>query len=232
MLFRCLGMQVHYREGPQTIDTITLTRAIRDIIPEYSYESNMSSIRLFILSSFAELGPMHGHRLRLEAERNRVHLWTDITVGAVYGAMKRLASEGLLREAGREREGNRPIRQLYEITDEGLLALASLRHEGLSEVEFKFDPFDLALTRLDPASLDTLPSVLVERLDKVRALLAESRRINEEVRDYVGLAKQWALRHFEYRLEAEVAYLTALLSAAPDIVSDERDPQPRKSKAN
>ena len=101
---------------------------------DYSRESNMSSIRLFILSSFAELGPMHGHRLRLEAERNRVHLWTDISVGAVYGAMKRLASEGLLREAGREREGNRPTRQLYEITEEGRLALAALQRAGLSEV--------------------------------------------------------------------------------------------------
>ncbi|RYG67720.1 PadR family transcriptional regulator, partial [bacterium] len=68
----------------------------------------MSSIRLFILSSFAELGPMHGHRLRLVAERNHVTLWTDITVGAVYGAMKRLAVEGLIRATETEREGNRP----------------------------------------------------------------------------------------------------------------------------
>ena len=173
---------------------------------------------------------MHGHRLRLTAEHNRVHLWTDISVGAVYGAMKRLAGEGLLREAGREREGNRPTRQLYEITDEGRLALAGLQSAGLSEVDFKFDPFDLALTRLDPESLDTVPSVLAERLDKVRALLAENRRINEEARDYIGLAKQWVLRHFEYRLEAEVAYLTDLLAAAPDIVSDERNPRPRKVK--
>jgi len=191
----------------------------------------MSSIRLFILSSFAEYGPMHGHRLRLTAERYRVHLWTDISVGAVYGAMKRLASEGLLREAGREREGNRPIRQLYEITEEGHAALAALQRAGLSEVDFKFDPFDLALTRLDPASLDTLPLVLSERLDKVQELLAESERINEEARDYIGVAKQWALRHFEYRLEAEVAYLTALLTAAPEVVSDERNPRPRKPKA-
>ncbi|MBC7808561.1 MAG: PadR family transcriptional regulator, partial [Akkermansiaceae bacterium] len=123
----------------------------------------MSSIRLFILSSFAELGPMHGHRLRLEAEHNHVHLWTDISVGAVYGAMKRLASEGLLRESGREREGNRPTRQLYEITAEGHLALATLRKEGLRDVWFKYDPFDLALTRTDPGSLDTLPSVVAER---------------------------------------------------------------------
>ncbi len=191
----------------------------------------MSSIRLFILSSFAELGPMHGHRLRLTAEHNRVHLWTDTSVGAVYAAMKRLAGEGLLREAGREREGNRPIRRLYEITEAGQVALAALQRAGLSEVGFKFDPFDLALTRLDPELLDTLPSVLAERLDNVRARLAESKRINEEVREHVGLAKQWALRHFEYRLEAEVAYLAALLSAAPEIVSDERNPRPRKLKA-
>src|SRR5579871_5440004 len=191
----------------------------------------MSSIRLFILSSFAEHGPMHGHLLRLVAERNLVHLWTDISVGAVYGAMKRLAAEGLLRESGREQEGNRPTRQLYEITEEGRRALAALRREGLSEVWFKFDPFDLALTRMDPGALEALPSVLAERLDRVRALLAESRRVNEDSRDYVGLAKQWALRHTEYRLEAEVAYLTDLLTAAADIVADERNPRPRKTKA-
>jgi DNA-binding PadR family transcriptional regulator len=190
----------------------------------------MSSIRLFILSSFAELGPMHGHRLRLEAEHNHVHLWTDITVGAVYGAMKRLAAEGLLRESGRERDGNRPTRQLYEITDEGREALAALRRAGLADVWFKYDPFDLALTRLQPEDLDTLPSVLARRLEEVRAQLAESRRINEQAREYIGLAKQWALRHTEYRLEAEVAYLTDLLSAAPDIADDERNPRPRKIK--
>ena len=117
----------------------------------------MSSIRLFILSSFAEHGPMHGHLLRLVAERMRVPLWTDISVGAVYGAMKRLAAEGLLREAGREQEGNRPTRQLYEITEEGRRALAALRREGLREVWFKFDPFDLALTRMDRDALETLP---------------------------------------------------------------------------
>ena len=173
---------------------------------------------------------MHGHRLRLVAEHYRVPLWTDISVGAVYGAMKRLASEGLLREAGREREGNRPTRQLYEITDAGRLALSALQQEGLSETWFKFDPFDLALTRPDPNTLERLPSVLAERLEKVQAQLAEIRQIIEGAREYIGTAKQWALRHTEYRLEAEVAYLTDLLAAAPAIVSDERSPAPRKLK--
>ena len=90
----------------------------------------MSSIRLFILSSFDEYGPMHGHLLRSLAEKMKVPLWTDISVGAVYGAMKRLASEGLLEEQGRERAGNRPTRQIYEITDEGRRVLAELRRSG------------------------------------------------------------------------------------------------------
>lgn len=186
----------------------------------------MSSIRLFILSSFAEHGAMHGHKLRLIAERMKVPLWTDISVGAVYGAMKRLATEGLLRETASEQEGNRPTRQVYEITEAGRAALADLRRAGLSEVWFKADPFDLALTRLQPDALRALPALLGERLAKVQAMLAERRRVNADVRGHMGLAKQWALSHTEYRLEAEAAYLTDLLAAAPEIVADERRPRP------
>jgi hypothetical protein len=61
-------------------------------------------------------------------------------------------------------------------------------------------------------------------------MLTESQRVSASARDYIGLAKQWALRHTEYRLEAEVAYLADLLAAADDIVSDERNPRPRKLK--
>src|ERR1700712_2177287 len=138
----------------------------------------MSSIRLFILSSFDDFGPMHGHLLRLIAEKMQVPLWTDISVGAVYGAMSRLAAEGLLREAGREQEGNRPPRQLYEITEDGRAALAAERREGLSEVWFKPDPFDLALTRMDPKSLKSFRAVLTARLENIRTRLAETRRIS------------------------------------------------------
>ena len=167
---------------------------------------------------------MHGHRLRLQAERNYVHLWTDISVGAVYGAMKRLAAEGLLQESGREQLGNRPTRQLYEITTAGRQALATLRREALDEVWFKYDPFDLALTRIGADGLDALPAVLAARLEKLKALLAASRHSYAIARPHVGPAKQWALRHTEYRLEAEIAYLSDLLGAIGTIVAAERPP--------
>lgn len=180
----------------------------------------MSSIRLFVLSSVAEHGPVHGHLIRLMAERMQAPVWTDISVGAIYGAINRLASEGLLRETAQERAGNRPTRQLYEITDAGRRALDMLRREGLSEIWFKPDPFDLALTRIDRKTAKSLPVIIVKRLDAVRAMLAERSRVIDDAHAKVGLAKLWVLRHSEYRLKAEVAYLADLLKAANDIAKD------------
>lgn len=190
----------------------------------------MSSIRLFILSSFDELGPLHGHRLRMEADKKRVPLWTDIPVGAVYGAMKRLASEGLLREAGQEKQGNRPLRQLYEITQDGREALEALRHQGITEIWFKFDPFDLALTKLNPTDVEGFRTLLSERLARMTAILEERRDILEAAMPYIGVAEEWALRHSQYRIGAEVTYLTDLLAAVPELVADQLNPRPRKEK--
>ena len=64
----------------------------------------------------------------------------------------------------------------------------------------------------------------------MQGMLAAMRQQSEGAREYIGTAKQWALRHFEYRLEAEAAYLTELLAAADEIVDDERHPRPRKLK--
>jgi DNA-binding PadR family transcriptional regulator len=185
----------------------------------------MSSIRLFILSSFATFGPMHGHLLRMEAERKQVPLWTDISVGAVYGAMKRLATEGLLREVGTESVGNRPARQLYEITDEGRNALAELRSNGLTEIWFMYDPFDLALTLVEPDGVDDLPSIIIARLAQAQKMLEDRRQLTMEVQPLISLADQWALRHSVSRLEAEVAYLQELAAATVDIVADQKQRQ-------
>jgi len=191
----------------------------------------MSSIRLFVLSTVAELGPVHGHLIRLFAERMQAPLWTDISVGAIYGAINRLASEGLLRETAQERAGNRPTRQLYEITDEGRRALDVLRREGLSEIWFKPDPFDLALVGVDRKMAKALPAILAKRLETARTMLAERKRVTENARGHVGVAKLWILRHSEYRLEAEVAYLTDLLKAAHDIANDKPHAFPAAPKS-
>lgn len=191
----------------------------------------MSAIRLFILAAFAEHGAIYGHQVRLQAEREYLHLWTDISVGSVYGAIKRLAAEGLLVEVRSEREGNLPPRHVYAITEAGRAALAELRSRGLSDIWFKPDPFDLALTRTTPDMLQQLPEVLVARLDSLRALLARTETANGSARQHVTLAESWALSHAEHRLRAEISWLEKLLTAAPQIIADERSGQhPRRAQ--
>ena len=81
---------------------------------DYSRESSrVSSIRLFILGALDIEGEMHGHQLRQLAEKEHIDMWTDITVGGLYGAIKRLAAEGLIEEARVEREGAYPERQVW-----------------------------------------------------------------------------------------------------------------------
>ncbi len=134
----------------------------------------MSSIRLFVLGSLADRGAMHGHALRVLAEQEHIDEWTDFTVGAVYGVLKRLATEGLIEVVRTEREGNYPERQVYDVTPAGALALDGLRREGLEYFELHPDAFDLALSRLDPDRLDELEGIITTRIAALERLLEDT----------------------------------------------------------
>ncbi|WP_315901323.1 PadR family transcriptional regulator [Rhodococcus sp. BP22] len=182
----------------------------------------MSSIRLFILGSFAQRGEMHGHQLRLLAEEEHVQMWTDISVGGLYGALKRLHAEGLIADVRTEQDGNFPARQVYAITDRGREQLQALQSEGLSNFVLRPDPFDLALTRLDPDRLDHLPEVIAERVRLLNELLRTTVDENEQAHPYLTLAETYALEHREHRLRAEIEWHEGFVAALPGILADER----------
>lgn len=179
-------------------------------------------MRLYILGALADEGEMHGHQLRQLADKEHVDLWTDISVGALYGALKRLAHEGLIEEARTEREGGYPERQVWRITSEGRIALARLREEGLHDIVFRPDPFDLAMTRLDREQLEVLPAVLDVRLERLRTMLSQERVKLEQISQYLSVNEDFVLRHRAVRLEAEIAWHEALITKLPDIVDDEK----------
>lgn len=182
----------------------------------------MSPLRLFVLGSLDARGAMHGHHLRLLAEEERIHLWTDVSVGALYGALKRLAAEGLIAGERVEREGTYPERQVYAITPEGRDALAALREEGLRTIVLKHDPFDLAVARLDPARLDRLGDELASRIAALRQILAGQEERQERARPYLSAAETWVMQHRADRIRSEIASHEQLLATVPEIIADER----------
>lgn len=184
--------------------------------------SRVSSIRFYVLASLAERGPMHGHALVALAEQEHVHEWTDISVGGLYGAARRLAAEGLIEAVRTEKQGNYPERQVYGITDAGREALRVLRREMLTELNWRHDPVDLAISSLDPDTLDELEQMIRDRRDRLRALHDHQVEHREAIRRYLTEAEWLATRHGIHRLRAELDWHDELLAAVPDIVRDER----------
>jgi DNA-binding PadR family transcriptional regulator len=182
----------------------------------------VSSIRVFLLGSLAERGPMHGHQLRLLAEKEHVHHWTDFHVGGIYGALKRLLAEGLVEPVRTEREGARPERQIVQITDAGREALDAMRLETLSTHVLRPDPFDLAMARLGPDVLDDLPAILAGRRERIATELAEHEATVERVEQYLTLAERHVMRHAVHRLRAELEWLDGVLADLPAIITDEQ----------
>jgi DNA-binding PadR family transcriptional regulator len=190
----------------------------------------VSSIRLFVLGSLADRGAMHGHAMRLLAEEEHIDEWTDFTVGAVYGVLKRLAGEGLIEVVRTEREGNYPERQVYDVTPAGTLALDGLRRHGLEEIEMPPDSFDLALSRLDPDRLDELGGVIASRLAALERALDVATAHHKQIDQYLWKSEQWAMGHKLAKLDGEIAWHRRLLEALPEIISDERTKRSAKGQ--
>ena len=172
---------------------------------------------------------MHGHALRLLAEEEHIDQWADFGAGAIYGAIKRLAADGLIEERRTEREGNYPERQVYEITGEGRDALRDIRAAALVDIVYRPDPFDLAMARLGTENLDSLEETLQARLAELRARLDADQIQSERIAQYLTLTEQHVVRHDRHRLLGEISWHEELLAALPQILDDERS---RKGRAS
>lgn len=165
---------------------------------------------------------MHGHQLRLLAEEEHVALWTDITVGSLYGALKRLAADELIEEIRVERSGSYPQRQVWAITDAGREALGGLRLRALRDIVIKPDPFDVAVTRLDDDHLDDLPAIIAARISSLSATLAEWEAHAKAIDRYLSVSERLVMKHRADRLRAEIAWHDELLAALPEVIADHR----------
>jgi len=181
----------------------------------------VSSIRIYILDALVEEGPMHGHQLRLLAEKEHVQEWTDISVGALYGALKRMAADGLIEEVRAEREGAYPERQVYAITELGRTSLGVMKQNGLREIVLRTDPFDLAMSRLDHTRLDELDGLLSARIARMKAMAAEAEAHLESIRQYLTFTEHLVMQHKGERIKAEIAWHEDLYKHLPEIIADE-----------
>ncbi len=120
------------------------------------------SIRIALLGVLQD-GPKHGYEIKHIIE-DHMGDWTNIAFGSIYFALKKLSEEGLIRKLCEEKDGNRPARSVYEITDSGRNEFKSLLVESWKKQERNFYEFDIALFFISYLKKDEVSAYISERI--------------------------------------------------------------------
>jgi DNA-binding PadR family transcriptional regulator len=178
----------------------------------------MNPTRLFVLGALARRGPMYGHQIRRTARAGHAELWSEVRPGSLYGALHRMAGEGLVEVVRTEQEGNMPARTVYAITEEGRTELQVLRADAFRQVGLRPDPVDLALAMSDDLGEDELEALVQDRISS----LAAQRQVfwHERERSWAdeGIVDALVLDHALARIDAELAWHEHLLASLPKLV--------------
>ena len=130
----------------------------------------MSRLNPLAVSALALLAerPMHPYemyQLMLQRREDRV---VNVSAGSLYRAVERLAADGNIAESGVEREGNRPERTVYAITDRGRSALRSTLEQMLAEFVNEFPEFPVAIGEAHNLPPERVADLLDERAGRMR----------------------------------------------------------------
>jgi DNA-binding PadR family transcriptional regulator len=180
----------------------------------------MNPTRLFVLGALARHGAMYGHQIRRDARMDRADLWSDVRPGSLYGALHRLAAEGLIEAVRTEQSGNLPARTVYAITAEGQRELRALRAEALQETGLRPDPVDLALVMSDDLEAGVLRGYVEDRIRVLTAQAAQFAHHAERTWPDQTVADDLVLEHARLRIEAELAWHRMVLSRADQLTTD------------
>ncbi|WP_405146936.1 PadR family transcriptional regulator [Sphaerisporangium sp. NBC_01403] len=167
-------------------------------------------LALAVLSAVI-LRPMHPYEMAsVLRERGKEHDM-DIKWGSLYTVVRNLEKHGLLEAAESTRQGGRPERTVYRITDAGREELADWVRELLSTPEREHPRFEAGLSVWGVLPPDEVTSLLQRRLGLLEAEIAAQR---ESLAQYAREVPRLFLVEVEYDLavrEAEATWVRSLL---------------------
>lgn len=172
-----------------------------------SVQASLTPLGIAALALLVErsMHPYEMYQLLIQRHEDRV---IKVRPGSLYHAVDRLERHGLVRALGTEREGNRPERTGYEITEAGGLSLAERVAEILSKPVNEYPLFPLAISEAHNLPKQTVVDLLSHRLSRMRAeaeyLVGNVVAVQKKELE----PKYWIeLRYQQAMLEAEIAWV-------------------------
>lgn len=178
-----------------------------------------SPLMLMVLVLLAE-APMHPYEMqRLMQWRGKDQV-VRVQRGSLYPAVERLTRAGLIEPFETEREGRRPERTVYHLTEDGREVAETWLATMVRTVRNEYPEFPAALSFLPLLPADDARSQLTARLLELGKQIAALRSVAVDLREKYQLPRLFTIED-EYRLamlEAEHGWVNAVLD---DLASGE-----------
>jgi DNA-binding PadR family transcriptional regulator len=168
-------------------------------------------LALAVLSCLWER-PMYPYEMTTSLRERGKEDSIRLNFGSLYAVIKSLEKHGLIEATHTERQGNRPERIVYDITEAGKTEAVDWLRELLAQPAKEYPAFETGLSllpMLPPAEVATL---LRDRLDRLAADLADRGRLASSAQ--VQRLPELFLIEFHYRiamLEAERNFVAAMV---------------------
>jgi DNA-binding PadR family transcriptional regulator len=129
--------------------------------------------------------PMHPYEMARVLRRTGKEHDMRIKWGSFYTVVRNLERHGFIEATGRDREGRRPERTIYAITDAGRAELRDWARELLAVPKAEQSRFEAALSVLGILAPDEATELLGERLRSLDADIAARAAALEQARSQV-----------------------------------------------
>lgn len=175
-------------------------------------------VALSVLNLLAER-PMHPYEMRLLMRQRHHDRAFQIRESSVYDTVARLADRGLVEPVEVSREGRRPERTVYAITDAGREELTDWLWELTSEPAVEYPEFAAPLMFIYALGRDRAIAALSQRAARIEAEITSSdafrRALTAEVPDFpriFGIEEEYA----QAMRSAELAWVRATVAELRD----------------
>ena len=161
--------------------------------------------------------PMHPYEMSMTLRERRKDETVRLNFGSLYSVVEGLEKRGLIEAASTEREGNRPTRTVYRITDDGATEAVDWLSDLVRTPVKEFPQFEAALSFLPLLPPDDVARLLRMRAASVRTTLTSLETTVDEARRQ-GLPRIFALEA-EYEiglLRAELDFVLGLEASITD----------------
>lgn len=155
--------------------------------------------------------PMHPYEMSTTLRHRSKEDSIKLNYGSLYAVVESLRKKGLVEAGETRREGNRPERTIYALTDEGEQAMREWLGEMLRDPTPQFTDFEAALSLMGAIPPDLATDLLRQRLE---ALVKESAR-HEGLRAMMpdGFPEIFTVEgdFAQHMREAEIAFVRSLV---------------------